>query len=69
MNLSGLKMESTRKTLPANPREKSNFLSVLLFTWTVPLFKKGYSKELELDDLFETLKADKSESLGERLQK
>lgn len=62
-------MESTRKKLPKNPRENSNIFSVLLFTWTLPVFKKGYSKILELDDIFQPLICDKSESLGERLEK
>lgn len=61
-------MESTKRTLPPNPREHSNILSILIFTWTIPLFKKGYAKILELDDIFQPLNADKSESLGDRLQ-
>lgn len=62
-------MESSRKTLPRNPREKSNILSILLFTWTIPLFKKGYTKILEWDDIFQPLPYDKSELLGDRLEK
>lgn len=62
-------MESTRKTLPPNPRENANIFSVLFFAWTVPLFKKGYSKILELDDIFKPLKSDQSDSLGERLER
>ena len=62
-------MESSRKTLPRNPREKSNILSILLFTWTIPLFKKGYTKVLQLDDIFQPLPYDKSELLGDRLEK
>lgn len=62
-------MESSRKELPPNPREKSNIFSTLLFTWTLPLFKKGYTKILELDDIFQPLKCDKSDLLGDRLEK
>lgn len=62
-------MESSRKTLPRNPRERSNILSILLFTWTIPLFKKGYTKVLQLDDIFQPLPYDKSELLGDRLEK
>lgn len=62
-------MESTRKTLPPNPRENANIFSVLFFAWTVPLFKKGYSKILELDDIFKPLKSDQSNLLGERLER
>lgn len=62
-------MESSRRTLPPNPRENSNIFSILIFTWTLPLFRKGYSKILKLDDIFQPLKADTSELLGDRLEK
>ncbi|XP_037037714.1 multidrug resistance-associated protein 4-like isoform X1 [Bradysia coprophila] len=62
-------MESTRKTLPPNPREHSNIFSILTFTWTIPLFKRGYTKILELDDIFQPLNADRSSLLGDRLEK
>ncbi|XP_031636272.1 multidrug resistance-associated protein 4-like [Contarinia nasturtii] len=62
-------MESSRKQLPPNPREHSSILSVLFFTWTWSIFKKGYTKILELDDIFQPLKCDKSETLGHRLEK
>ncbi|XP_055306698.1 ATP-binding cassette sub-family C member 4-like [Sitodiplosis mosellana] len=61
-------MESTQRKLPPNPREKTNFLSVCLFAWTIPLFKKGYRKVLQLDDIFQPLKDDRSELLGDRLE-
>lgn len=61
-------MESIQRTLPPNPREKTNIFSLLLFTWTIPLFKKGYAKVLQLDDIFQPLKCDKSDALGNRLE-
>lgn len=61
-------MEATRRKLLPNPREKANILSVLFFAWTVPLFKKGYAKILQLDDVFQSLNVDKSELLGDRLE-
>lgn len=61
-------MESTHCELPPNPREKTNFLSVMFFTWTFPMFKKGYQKVLGFDDIFQTLKSDKSNTLGDRLE-
>lgn len=51
-----------------NPREKANFLSVITFFWTLDLFKKGYSKELEIDDLYKPLECDDSKRLGDRLE-
>ncbi|KAL9698307.1 hypothetical protein quinque_001748 [Culex quinquefasciatus] len=62
-------MESIRRKLAPNPRESANFLSVLTFWWTIDLFKKGYTKVLELQDLFRPLEVDKSDALGDRLEK
>lgn len=61
-------MESTHQKLKSNPREKTNFLSIIFFAWTIPLFKKGYGKILQLEDLFQPLNSDKSELLGDRLE-
>lgn len=60
-------MDTSRRKLPENPREKAGLLSILLFYWTIPLFKKGYGKILQLDDIFKPLKSDQSELLGNRL--
>lgn len=62
-------MESSRRIFAVNPREKTNIFSVLTFVWTLPLFKKGFSKILQLDDIYGPLKCDRSETLGERLEK
>ncbi|KAL7034207.1 hypothetical protein ACKWTF_007899 [Chironomus riparius] len=52
-----------------NPREKASFLSIITFFWTIDLFKKGYKKDLEVEDLYKPLKCDESEKLGDRLEK
>ncbi|XP_070491925.1 probable multidrug resistance-associated protein lethal(2)03659 [Chironomus tepperi] len=52
-----------------NPREKANFLSIITFFWTIDLFRKGYKKDLEVEDLYKPLKCDESEKLGDRLEK
>lgn len=62
-------MEAVRRNLLPNPREKANCLSVVLFWWTIGIFKMGYRKVLQLEDLFRPLNADKSENLGDRLEK
>lgn len=62
-------MESSRKILSPNPREKSGLFSIITFAWTLPLFKKGYTRILELNDIPQSLKSDKSNSLGQRLEK
>lgn len=62
-------MESVRRKLLPNPREKANLLSVLMFWWTIGIFRKGFRKVFELTDLFEPLAVDHSERLGDRLDK
>lgn len=61
-------MESTERNLPTNPCENANCLSKLFFAWTVPFFKKGYTKDLKIDDMYEPLTCDRSEVLGNRLE-
>lgn len=61
-------MESARLELPSNPCEKANCLSKLLFLWILPLFKKGLKKTLVINDMYEPLKSDRSELLGNRLE-
>ncbi|XP_072762870.1 ATP-binding cassette sub-family C member 4 [Anoplolepis gracilipes] len=62
-------MDSTKIKSKPNPREKANVVSVLLWWWTISLFKTGYKKVLEVEDLFEPLKKDRSNVLGDRLEK
>lgn len=62
-------METNQKPLKENPRAKANIFSILTFWWTIDLFKQGYRKVLEFGDLFKPLDCDKSEALGNRLEK
>lgn len=62
-------MEQSEQKSADNPRENANIFSVLTFWYTLDLFKKGYSKVLEPDDLFRPLKVDESGTLGDRLEK
>ena len=55
--------------LAYNPRKDANILSVLFFSWILPLLNKGYRKDLEQQDLFEPLDNDHSEVLGNRLER
>ncbi|XP_029164697.1 probable multidrug resistance-associated protein lethal(2)03659 [Nylanderia fulva] len=61
-------MYSTKTKSKPNPREKANIVSVLLWWWTISLFKTGYRKDLEIEDLFDPLKVDESGLLGNRLE-
>lgn len=56
-----------RKDREVCPRQKANFLSYIIFGWTIPIFFKGYKKELNSDDLYQPLKEHKSDGLGHRL--
>jgi hypothetical protein len=39
------------------------------FRWIKDLFRKGYDKNLEVEDLYNTLPNDRSEMLGDELEK
>lgn len=62
-------MESSRQKLQPNPRDDTNFFSKIFFIWTIPLFKKGYSKILQMEDMFRPLNCDRSDSMGDRLER
>ncbi|CRK98089.1 CLUMA_CG011457, isoform A [Clunio marinus] len=62
-------MEQYEQENVANPKEKANVFSVLTFWYTIKMFKKGYNKVLEVNDLFVPMKADESSGLGDRLEK
>ncbi|XP_018045577.1 PREDICTED: multidrug resistance-associated protein 4-like [Atta colombica] len=62
-------MDSTKIKSKPNPREKASIVSVLLWWWTISLFKTGYKKALEIEDLFDPLKVDRSTFLGDRLER
>lgn len=62
-------MEQNEQKSSVNPRENANILSILTFWYTIDLFKKGYSKVLEISDLFKPLVADDSATLGDRLER
>ncbi|CAG0890313.1 unnamed protein product [Cyprideis torosa] len=51
------------------PFEKAGIFSHLFFTWMVPMFWKGYNRELEMKDLWDVPRSDESETLGHRLQR
>lgn len=62
-------MDSTKENLNPNPRDGANPLSILFFSYTFGLFKKGYSRTLEVDDLYNPLTSDRSSLLGDRLER
>ncbi|XP_046622405.1 ATP-binding cassette sub-family C member 4-like isoform X3 [Neodiprion virginianus] len=52
-----------------NIEESSNFLSALFFGWTRQIFWKGAKHDLQTTDLYDPLKSDESEQLGNRLER
>ncbi|KAK3702318.1 hypothetical protein RRG08_008706 [Elysia crispata] len=59
--------ESYRHDNP-NPTLKANPLSIMLFWWLDPLFKKGYKGWLEESDMYNVCPGDSSQTTGEKLQ-
>ncbi|XP_066138463.1 ATP-binding cassette sub-family C member 4-like isoform X2 [Euwallacea fornicatus] len=62
-------MDAAFKLEKENPKKKANFLSKLFFAWTIPLFHLGSKRKIKLTDLYQTLPVDKSEVVGEKLQR
>ncbi|XP_070142244.1 probable multidrug resistance-associated protein lethal(2)03659 [Drosophila kikkawai] len=61
-------MESSKtKTVLENPKLRANFLSVLTFWYTIPVFIKGLKRTLNIKDLYRTMKEHQSEPLGKNL--
>ncbi len=62
-------MDFKEYSLPPNPRAKANQISRLLFLWVFPLFKKGYKKELNEQDLYDVLREDQTEHVGDKMER
>lgn len=56
-------MESSKKNRFKNP------FSVLFFGWTIPIFRRGYGKQMESNDVYEPFNEDRSNHLGNRLDR
>ncbi|KAJ6222676.1 hypothetical protein RDWZM_001221 [Blomia tropicalis] len=61
-------MDLSKLITTPNPYDKANFVTRNFFSWIIPLFNKGYRKDLEVADLWQNPKVDASERLGSRLQ-
>ncbi|XP_062258726.1 ATP-binding cassette sub-family C member 4-like isoform X1 [Platichthys flesus] len=61
-------MEPPRKEAKDNPSASANLLSKIFFCWLNPLFRIGYKRTLEEDDMYKVLPEDASHRLGEELQ-
>ncbi|XP_031714239.1 multidrug resistance-associated protein 4-like [Anarrhichthys ocellatus] len=61
-------MEPLQKEAKDNPSASANLLSKIFFCWLNPLFRIGYQRKLEEDDMYKVLPEDASHRLGEELQ-
>uniref|UniRef100_A0A671US85 Multidrug resistance-associated protein 4-like n=1 Tax=Sparus aurata TaxID=8175 RepID=A0A671US85_SPAAU len=62
-------MEEVRKAVKTNPAATAGLFSKIFFWWLNPLFRIGYKRRLEEDDLYEVLAEDGSERLGQELHR
>ncbi|CAB1327868.1 unnamed protein product [Coregonus sp. 'balchen'] len=62
-------MEPVKKDEKTNPSATANLFSQVFFCWLNPLFRIGYKRRLEEDDMYKVLPEDGSERLGEELQR
>ncbi|XP_032362004.1 ATP-binding cassette sub-family C member 4 isoform X1 [Etheostoma spectabile] len=61
-------MEKVSKN-KTNPAATASILSKIFFWWLNPLFRTGRKRKLEEDDMYEVLTEDRSEKLGQDLQR
>ncbi|XP_040888565.1 multidrug resistance-associated protein 4 [Toxotes jaculatrix] len=62
-------MEKIDKDAKTNPAATAGLLSKIFFWWLNPLFRIGYKRRLEEGDMYEVLEEDRSENLGQDLQR
>uniref|UniRef100_A0A4W6DQI4 Cystic fibrosis transmembrane conductance regulator n=1 Tax=Lates calcarifer TaxID=8187 RepID=A0A4W6DQI4_LATCA len=62
-------MEKASKDGKTNPAATASLLSKIFFWWLNPLFKIGYKRRLEEDDMYDVLTEDRSDRLGQDLQR
>uniref|UniRef100_A0A3Q4AMX3 Cystic fibrosis transmembrane conductance regulator n=1 Tax=Mola mola TaxID=94237 RepID=A0A3Q4AMX3_MOLML len=61
-------MEGVSKSVKTNPAATAGLLSKIFFWWLNPLFRIGYKRRLDEDDMYEVLQEDGSERLGQDLK-
>lgn len=62
-------MDTSKKYCNPSPENRANAISKLFFWWVIPFFKYGYSNNLGMKDIYNTMNADKSEYLANELER
>ncbi|XP_060072940.1 ATP-binding cassette sub-family C member 4-like isoform X1 [Ylistrum balloti] len=62
-------MDETIRHHNPNPLLTANPISKIFFWWLNPTFTTGYKRRLEVEDLFNVVKQDSSEELGNKLER
>jgi hypothetical protein len=62
-------MEESRRHLLPNPLASASMASQAVWWWVLDIFKKGYKKDLDLNDLYEVMEEDKTDYVTQRLEK
>lgn len=62
-------MDFSKKPKRQNPRKRANLMSQLFFVWIVPLLWNGMKNGLTTKDLTKCLRKDRSDTLGDDLEK
>lgn len=60
-------MDTSKRKSNPNPRDSASIPSKLFHFWIYPLFWAGYKRTLEVEDVYDPLKVDRSELLGDKL--
>ncbi|KAJ8929217.1 hypothetical protein NQ314_018096 [Rhamnusium bicolor] len=63
-----IRYSEANKIKKRHPIERANILSHIFFCWLLPYFVKGFKRELNEDDMYETLEKDESKRLGDKLE-
>ncbi|KAI2474051.1 ATP binding cassette (ABC) transporter subfamily C member [Diabrotica virgifera virgifera] len=62
-------MDIGYKLKAENPKQNANIFSKIFFGWMIPLIRRGTKQNLEINDLYKTLKKDQSKRLTDALEK
>ncbi|KAK6195726.1 hypothetical protein SNE40_001091 [Patella caerulea] len=62
-------MDESRRHVNPNPVLNANIFSRIFFWWLNPIFKIGYERPLEVEDMYNVNTEDSSDTLGDQLER